>query len=158
MFIYDNSNPIHPTFLSEFQHSRACDPVFVSGNHAYVTLRSGTWCDGFTNQLDVINIEDLTNPYEVASYPMDNPHGLSIKDDVLYLCEGESGLKVFNIEDVNNIDGNRIDEVKDFNTYDAISIPNKEVLLVVGEDGLYQFDTSEPSNLKELSVISVDGK
>jgi len=158
MFIYDNSDPINPTFLSEFQHSRACDPVFVNGKYAYVTLRSGTWCQGFTNQLDVINIEDLTNPYEVASYPMDNPHGLSIKDDILYLCEGESGLKVFDIEDVNNIDNNRIDHVKDFNTYDAISIPNKDVLLVVGEDGLYQFDTSEPKNLKEISVIAVDGK
>ena len=41
MYIYDNSNPSAPTYLSEFAHANACDPVFVSGDRAYVTLRDG---------------------------------------------------------------------------------------------------------------------
>jgi hypothetical protein len=42
MFIYDNSNPQAPVQLGVFQHARACDPVFASGDRAYVTLRDGT--------------------------------------------------------------------------------------------------------------------
>ena len=48
--------------LSVFQHARVCDPVVVNDNIAYVTLRSGNQCGGFTNQLDVVDITNLTNP------------------------------------------------------------------------------------------------
>src|SRR5690606_16325402 len=39
MYIYDITNPAMPTFVSEFQHGTACDPVVVDENYAYVTLR-----------------------------------------------------------------------------------------------------------------------
>ncbi|MBC8172486.1 MAG: hypothetical protein H7X71_01155, partial [Chitinophagales bacterium] len=60
--IYDNSNPSSPTFLSNFVHASSCDPVVVSGNYAYSTLRSGNACQGFTNQLDIIDISTISNP------------------------------------------------------------------------------------------------
>lgn len=153
MFIYDNSNPSNPTFVSSFEHARACDPVFIKDNHAFVTLRDGTTCQGFINQMDVVNISDLFNPYLVESYPMDHPHGLSIKGNDLYLCEGAHGLKSFNIENVTSID--QQDHVKNLDAYDVIALPNKDVLMVIGKDGLYQFDSSNPERLVELSVISV---
>ena len=31
MYIYDITNPAVPTFVSEFQHGTACDPVVVDG-------------------------------------------------------------------------------------------------------------------------------
>jgi len=37
-------------------------------------LRSGTECQGFANQLDVVDISDLSNPSLLKTYPMDNPH------------------------------------------------------------------------------------
>ena len=52
MYIYDNSNPHNPTYMSQFEHAEVCDPVFIEGNFAYVTLRSGSRCNGFQNQLD----------------------------------------------------------------------------------------------------------
>ena len=51
MHIYDNANPENPMRLSVFQHARVCDPVVVHDDIAYVTLRSGNQCGGFTNQL-----------------------------------------------------------------------------------------------------------
>ncbi len=120
-----------------------------------MTLRDGTFCEGFNNQLDVIDITDLTNPFLVKTYPMDNPHGLSIRNNTLYLCEGEHGLKVFDIENVERIANNKLDHVKDFDAYDVIAIPNKEVVMVIGKDGFYQFDTSDDSKLEEISVINV---
>ena len=37
----------------------SCDPVVVQGDYAFVTLRGGTECQGFSNQLDIIDISTL---------------------------------------------------------------------------------------------------
>ena len=155
LYIFDNSTPSNPTQLSVFQHARACDPVYVKDNYAYVTLRSGTWCEGFTNQLDLIDITDLTNPVLEKTFNMDNPHGLSIKGDNLYLCEGEFGLKTFDISNPMKLNRNEIDHIKNLHSYDAINIPDSDIIMVIGNDGLYQYNTSNPSRLEEISKIEV---
>jgi hypothetical protein len=155
MFIFDNANPAAPTQLSSFQHARACDPVFVKDNYAYVTLRSGSWCEGFSNQIDLIDITDLTQPILEKTFDMENPHGLSIKGDNLYLCEGEWGLKAFDISDPMKLNRNKIDQIKDVNAYDVINVPNSDLLLMIGKDGLYQYDAANPSKLELVSKIEV---
>jgi hypothetical protein len=62
MHILDLSNPASPERISTYEHVRVCDPVVVQDTLAFVTLRSGTECQGFTNQLEVINIADVTQP------------------------------------------------------------------------------------------------
>jgi len=100
MFIYGIDNPAVPAYRGEFQHARACDPVVVRGDIAYVTLRGGTPCDGFDNQLDVIDVSNVMNPTLMTTYQMDSPHGLAITgDEILYVCDGDSGLRVYNAED-----------------------------------------------------------
>lgn len=154
MFIFDNSNPIHPVMLSSFSHARACDPVFVKDNYAYVTLRSGNACSGFTNQLDLIDITDLMNPQLIESFPMDNPHGLSIHGDHLFLCEGASGLKSFDISDPTQLDDNLLDKIGGFDAFDVIALPGDELnLLVIGEDGFYQFNADNPAALSLISTL-----
>ena len=155
MLIYDISNPLAPTFLATFAHANACDPVVVQDNIAYVTLRSGNQCQGFTNQLDVVDVSNLTNPFLIRTYPMENPHGLSVVDNTLYLCEGEFGLKTFDIENKLTINEHLLDRVTGFNAYDVIVLPPGNHVMVVGEDGLYQFDASDRNDLKELSVIQI---
>ena len=49
MYIFDLQEPTKPTLLSHYAHVRSCDPVVVEGNYAYVTLRSGSVCAGFTS-------------------------------------------------------------------------------------------------------------
>ena len=89
MYIFDNTNPTRPQFLSKFQHALACDPVYVDGNLAYVTLRDGTQCENFNNQLDVVDISNLSFPELLVTYPMHNPHGLSKAGSYLYICEND---------------------------------------------------------------------
>lgn len=151
MFIYDASNPLSLNLLGQFQHARACDPVVADDNYAYVTLRTGTACGGVSNQLDVIDIRDLMNPKLVKSYPMQEPFGLGLDEDVLFVCDGKAGLKVFNSSNPENL--KLIDWKSDMITYDVI--PLGYSLLMVGTDGLYQYDYSEPENLKLLSKIPV---
>ena len=153
MYIYDNSNPAEPKQLSIFQHGRACDPVVVSGNIAYVTIRTGTGCGGDQNQLDLVDVSNASSPQLIKSYQMQNPHGLSIDFPTLYLCEGEFGLKVFNATDRMEIDRNLISHFKDIDAYDVISLG--KTLLLIGKDGFYQYDSSDPKNVHLLSKIPV---
>ncbi len=153
MFIYDASNPLQPTQLAVFQHAQACDPVVVEGDLAYVTLHDGTECQNFNNQLDIINIKDLRNPKLLKTHPMHRPHGLSVVDGTVYLCEDDQGLKVFDAKDYNKL--NLQSHLKHFQAYDVIALPWVNRAIVVGKDGLYQFDIADASKLKELSRIPV---
>ncbi len=153
MFIYDASNPLQPTQLAVFQHAQACDPVFVEGDLAYVTLHDGTECQDFNNQLDIIDIKDLKNPKLLKSHPMHHPQGLSVVDGTVYLSEDDEGLKVFNAKDWNKLDLQS--HLKHFQAYDVIALPWLNQAIVVGKDGLYQFDITNPAKLKELSRIPV---
>lgn len=157
MFIYENSNPANPTFLSAFEHARACDPVFVDDDIAYVTLRDGTPCTGASNQMDLVDISNIEAPVLLETFPMDHPHGLSIRGDRLFLCEGENGLKVYDITDPMALDENLLAERNDFEAIDVISLPNsRQTAIVIGRDGFYQFEYDESTKgLKLLSKIEV---
>lgn len=155
MLIYDISNPASPTYRSTFSHATACDPVIVSGNTAYVTLRDGNNCQGFINQLDVVDVSNLDNPSLIRSYQMSNPHGLSVVDETLYLCEGSFGLKTFDVSDPREIANRLQDHLSGFQAFDVIVLPPGDHVMVVGQNGLYQFDATDRTDLKQLSVISV---
>ncbi|MDX1939990.1 MAG: hypothetical protein SFU99_05515 [Saprospiraceae bacterium] len=153
MFIFDNKNPLAPALLSTFQHARACDPVFVEGDRAYVTLRDGTTCENFNNQLDIVDISNLLNPRLLKTHGMHHPIGLSVVDKTVYLCDDDEGLKVFDASDWNKL--NIKSHLGHFTTYDIITLPEDNRAIVIGKDGLYQFDITNPSKLQELSRIPV---
>jgi hypothetical protein len=153
MHILDVSNPSSPLKLSTYEHIRSCDPVVVDDHYAYVTLRSGTECQGFTNQLEVIDIENLQNPQLISTHFMTNPHGLGIDQNTLFICDGDAGLKVFDAEDVNAISSNLLAHYDNINAFDVI--PFNNVLLMIGQDGLFQYDYSDPKDIKFLSHLPV---
>ncbi len=151
MYIYDNAEPANPVLLSKYQHVSSCDPVVVQGNYAYVTLRSGTQCAGFTNQLEVINISNLHNPQIEATYPMFNPHGLGVDGEALFVCDGTAGLKIYNASDIMTIDENMLKQYSNIHALDVI--PFNDVLMMIGEQGLYQYDYKDINDIKFLSSI-----
>ncbi|MCX6220512.1 MAG: hypothetical protein NTZ69_05950 [Bacteroidia bacterium] len=155
MLIYDLSDPMKPLFLSSFWHATGCDPVVVQNNRAYVTLRSGVTCanNRSTNELSVLDITDVKAPVLLRSYGMDNPHGLGISDDILFVCDGNSGLKVYNAANPLLIAENLLAKFPGINSYDVI--PLGKSLLMIGSDGFYQYDYSDLKNIKEISVIKV---
>jgi hypothetical protein len=153
MFIYDLLNPAKPSLFSQFLHVRSCDPVVVQDNYAYVTLRSGTTCQGFTNQLDVLDISDLAKPKLVKSYPMKNPHGLGIENNILFICDGDAGLKIYNASDPYGIDQNLIQQFPDIHAFDVI--PLQGILLMIGDNGFYQYSYKDLKNIELLSTIPI---
>jgi hypothetical protein len=155
MFIVDITEPARPEMRGTFWHSNACDPVVVDGDIAYITLRDGTECETFTNQLDVVNISDLDNPYLIATFPMHHPIGLSIYEGYLYLCDDDQGLKVFDASNPKTVGDELITTRDDFTAIDVITLPREQIALVIGIDGLYQFDITQPDNPVFLSHISI---
>jgi len=153
MLIYNTSNPSQPQYLSTVNHFTACDPVVVKDNYAYVTVRSGTGCGGAINQLDIIDISDYNNPFIVSSSPMTNPHGLGIDNNLLFICDGIAGLKVFDAADPVESGSNLMHTFDDITAIDII--PNNEIAIVIGENAIKQYDYSNPAELILLSTIQI---
>jgi hypothetical protein len=153
MHIYDASTPNSPSRMAVYEHVQACDPVVVNSDYAFVTLRNGTACWNGVNELQVIDIKDPYNPTLKKAYPMLNPHGLGLAEEYLYVAEGSHGLKSFNVSDVMEIDQNQLEFLTNQKSVDLIPGPNS--LIVIGPDGVCQFDYSDPTKLKKLSCIQV---
>jgi hypothetical protein len=153
MLIFDLANPQKPEQVSSYDHIRACDPVVVDDQYAYVTLRSGNNCNNAQNLLEVIDISSIKNPYLVKSYPMFNPHGLGTDGNLLFVCDGAAGLKIYDKSNPLAIITSQIAHYPDFDTYDVI--PMNGILMLVGKDGIYQYDYSNPQNIIQISHITI---
>jgi len=151
MVIYDISNPTSPVSQSFFRHARSCDPVIVDDTLAYVTLRTGTSCGGNLNTLDVVNIKNINSPKMVMTYGLNNPHGLGKDGDLLFICDGSAGLKVYDASDPKQITSHLIYTYPNIKAYDVIPIGN--LLVLIGDDGLYQYNYSNIQNITLLSSI-----
>ncbi len=154
LLIYDISDPINPIKLSQYSHITSCDPVVVADTLAYVTLRSGNNCGGTTNRLDVINIANLSSPTLLKSYGLTNPHGLGIDNNTLFICDGDAGLKIYDTSDPLTISSHKIASFSDIHAFDVI--PFNEVLMLIGENGLYQYNYSDLENIELISTININ--
>ena len=152
MFVFDLSNPAKPARQTQFTHGRACDPVIADDNYAYITLRNGTTCGATLNELEVVDISNLSATNLVKTYSLTNPYGLAKDNNLLFICDGTEGIKMFNAADPLNIALKK--HIGGLETYDAIAW-NKN-LIVVAKDGLYQFDYSNPGDLLLKSKLAIN--
>jgi hypothetical protein len=153
MLVYDVTDVVKPVFVSNFWHATGCDPVVVQNNRAYVTIRGGNRCGSNINRLDVLDISNIKTPKLMRSYDMTGPYGLGIDGDVLFVCDGTAGLKVYNASDPYLISEHIIATFKDINAYDVI--PLGKSLLMIGKDGFYQYDYTNLNAIKQISSIKV---
>jgi hypothetical protein len=153
MIIYDITNAQAPVRKSTYNHIRSCDPVVVDDTLAYITLRSGTNCGGNVNCLDVINIKNILKPSLLRSYPMTNPYGLGKDGNLLFVCDGKAGLKVYDASDANNISGNLIYTYPNIKAFDVI--PIGDILVLISDEGLFQYNYSNIQNISLMSTIAV---
>ncbi|MCR9225986.1 MAG: hypothetical protein NXH90_01005 [Flavobacteriaceae bacterium] len=151
MYIYDISSPAAPAFVSEFQHGTACDPVVVDGDYAYVTLRGGNMCGATESGLYIVDISNIENPELAITYPMEGPYGLGIKDEKIFICDGDSGLKVYDKTDINDL--TELNHFEDIVTYDVIPMENH--LIMVGDEILYQYEYLD-GGIKLISQIGLN--
>jgi hypothetical protein len=152
MYIYDLSNLPKVNYLSEFTHFRSCDPIIADDKFAYVTLKVGGNCGRGQNLLEVFDITNLKNPVLKNSYQMTGPQGLGKDDDILFVCDGDAGLKVFDASQP-DIQLPRLATFNAINAYDVIPVNGN--LFLIGKDGFYQYDYSDLKNIVLLSKIEI---
>lgn len=151
MFIYDIQDPAVPVQQGQFTHARSCDPVVTDGKYAYVTLRSGANCPGSANQLEVLDVQDLKAPKLVQTYPLNSPFGLSKDDNLLFICDGTAGLKVFDATDPASLQP--LQQLTGFFAYDVIAYNNQAIVVTL--NGLYQFNYFNTKNIQLVSKLLI---
>jgi len=147
-FLYSNLNfPIFP-----------CDPVVANDSFAYVTLNNTIEVEAcrrntvtLVKVLNIFDITDIQNPALVAQYDMANPQGVGLDGNLLFVCENQFGLKVFDVSNPNNI--LLIKHLEGFTVHDVI--PLGGLLLVVGPENVYQVDYSDLNNIRIISQIQI---
>ena len=146
--------PERPSQKGSFSHMTACDPVVIKGDLAFVTLKGGNTCRGTLNQLDVVRMSNGYSKFELLkSYPMYGPQGLGIDDDILFVCDGDAGLKIYNVADPLAITQNLIISFPSINAYDVI--PTNNYLFMIGEKGFMLYDYSNIQDIKQIGIIPV---
>ncbi len=151
MMIYSVADPLKPEYQSMMWHVYGCDPVVVENDIAYVTVHSGNNCGQNFNELIILNVKDVKNPQPIVSYTMTKPKGLGIDNGTLFLCD--DGLKIYNAEDPQTLMANRLAHYSGMEGYDVI--PYDNVLMMIADDGIYQYDYSNLKEIKQLSKLAV---
>lgn len=154
MIVQSLEVPERPSQIGTFTHMTACDPVVIKGDLAFVTLKGGTTCRSTVNQLDVIRMSNGYSKFTLLkSYPMYGPQGLGIDGDLLFICDGDAGLKIYNASDPLTISNNMIASFPLINAYDVI--PMNNYLFMIGEKGFMLYDYSNIQNIKQIGFIPV---
>lgn len=158
LYIYAIDNDGIPVRKSTTEYQQLdifypCDPVIAEGNYAYVTLSSGQGNCRNTriNELRIFDITTLTKPVLISQLSLNEPKGLGLKDDHLYICT-RSGLQVVNIKDkkVPQI----VNDVNDITGKDIIV--NGDKLTIIDKTKLAQYKIESPKKITFLSNIFLD--
>ena len=153
--IYQINETGELTEMGAFEHVTSCDPVAIQGDYAFYTLRGGTRCRSIVNELHVLDISDITHPTRISIVEMKEPYGLGIDDDILFVCDGSDGLKIYDAANKKQIGSNQIGHFKDIQARDVI--PVNGYLFVVSNEGFSQYDYSDPAHIQRVSLIPVQG-
>lgn len=148
-FLYSNFDfPIYP-----------CDPVVANDSLAFVTLNTTVLVEQCrretpvaVNQLNIFDVTDIQNPVLVSQYEMADPQGVGLDGDLLFLCENDWGLKIFDVSDPVNL--GLVAHLEGISVHDVI--PLNGLLLVVGKDNVYQVDYTDRENIHIVSTIPLD--
>jgi len=151
LLIYSVTDPLKPEYQSSIQHVYGCDPVVVDNDLAYVTVHSGNLCGQKDNELIIINVSDVKNPKQIVSYSMSRPKGLGIDAGKLFLCD--DGLKIYKITTPETLMSNRLAHYSGMDGFDVIATGN--TLMMIADDGLYQYDYSNVNQIKQISKIPI---
>jgi len=157
--IGEDGVPVRKNQTNYFRNNgiTSCDPVIADKNYVYVTLSTreigNDRCARTinVNELRIYDASNIEDPVLLSVTDMQFPKGLAIDGDYLFVCEGDTGVKVL---DINN-PKNPIEKasITKFESYDVIA--KDGLLMVVCPNEIRQFDYSDIEDIKFLSTIDL---
>ena len=151
MIIYSVANPVKPEYMSMVWHVLGCDPVVVENDIAYVTIHAGNFCGQNNNNLIIYDVSNVKSPKHIVTYAMTKPKGLGIDNGTLFVCD--DGLKIFNASNPQTLMANRLAHYSGMDGFDVI--PFDKTLMMIADDGLYQYDYSNLMKIRQLSKLPI---
>jgi hypothetical protein len=151
--IFSITNPESPEKLSQAISPtvlRRCDPVVAKDTVAYATLRVNAQCGGVQSILAVYDVKDILNPIQRKALFVSEPYGLGYKENVLYVCDRQVGLRVYDIS--NAYDPVQIKVINNSDWYIDV-IPYNDVLICWTQTGSILYDISDNRNPVLLASI-----
>ena len=107
-------------------------------NSAGIVDGSGVLSNSGSNRLIVFDVSDVENPIELVQKRIENPSGLSITGDRLYVCF-TGGLRIYDVTD--SSDPQVVTDYADFPCNDVIAVDRK--LLATGNDGIQLLENQQ---------------
>lgn len=160
LYILGLNNPAEPVILSETIRGEeffgGCDPVVVKDNYAFSTVKIIENICGMINSrsaLIVYDVSDLENPIELSTHDLDEPNGLGIVNNRLFVCDaGSDKLVAFDITDptqtipLSDLDFPVVDP------FDLIVDGNR--VIVSAKTDFHILDVSDLTNINIVKSIS----
>lgn len=88
----------------------------------------------------------------VHTQNLQSPYGLGVDGSQLFVCEGDNGLKIFDITQPTQPKLKQtMGDVKSFDV-----IPLNKILLVTGDGGFLQYSYQNEGKMELLSKISIE--
>jgi hypothetical protein len=142
-----------PNFISTYEHILSCDPVVADSGYAYVTLRAINQCSLNTgvNRLEVISIENITSPTQIAQVSLTGPYGLGIDGNNLFVTDNDSTVLVFDV--TSKTSPAQISSIPISGARDVI--PLSGLLMVMSGKKLSQYNYSDINNIQLISKIDL---
>jgi len=153
VFVLDINNPTAPHQLQKLEHHISCDPVVVQNDYAYSTQRvTSTGCGDhwLESALAVYDVTDPTNAKLKNEITMDEPFGLAVEGNWLYVCD--HGIVVFDITDPANPVRMELVAVND--PHDIIL--NYPYMLVATSSSFELYNYADPTNIHFVSTLALN--
>jgi len=151
IYIYSIDTPSAPKLIGEAKHGRSCDPVVANDTVSYSTLKGNSYCGPATSGLYVYDVKDLNNPSLKKTIPINEPIGLGMTGEALYVCCANEGLKVFSIKNAYN--PIEIKTITGANFTDII--PYHDILICWTDKDISLYDISNP--LQPVFIKTIAG-
>ena len=132
-----------------------CEPVIVQGNIAFVTLSTSISgrCGrrSRVNELRIYDVSDISKPVLLSQTRLEQPKGLGIDGNYLFVCEEQNGVAVLDVSDRSK--PVIIDRLEKFPSYDVIA--DEGLLMVVCPKEIRQYDYTDIHDIIYLSSIDI---
>lgn len=153
LILNNTISPATPYFVSLAERTvKGCDPVVVQNNFMFSTVRTGTVCNQFgQSALFIHDVTDKTAPRPEFNKILEQPKGLGIDGNLLFICQGDKGMAVYNWDESSKKLSYLYQKI-DLYAFDVITGNN--TLIVAADNGLYLYDYTDPNNIKRLSKVA----
>lgn len=150
LYVYQLNNPGKPAAVSSVSYVfRGRDPVVANDRMVFSTVRNLNNTGGVLNILD---IRQVANPTLRNTIPMQEPYGLGLSGNTLFVCEGTYGFKSYEISNSPDSIGviKQIGQVVNGDKFLDV-IPAYPLLITYIQGGFSIYQISDPAKPRFIS-------